>query len=214
MDIEVCPIQLPGRENRFTEPPFSSLSLLVEALCEGLLAYLDMPYAFFGHSMGALISFELARTLRRSKRVSGPLQLFVSGHRAPHLPDLRPPVHQLPESQMIEALRHFNGTPKDVLKHTELLQVLLPRLRADFGLCETYHYALQPPLSCPITAFGGLQDQYVSPASILAWREHTSSTFNAHFFTGDHFFFYGEYTRLLTIISQQLALISQRDVLV
>lgn len=203
-DLDVCPIQLPGREGRFAERPFSSLDPLIAALHEELLPYLDMPYAFFGHSMGALISFELARALRSSGQVPGPVHLLVSGHRAPQLPDLRPPAHQLPEPQLLEALRDLEGTPEEVLQHEELLQLLLPVLRADFAICETYTYVPQPPLACPISVFGGLRDPNVPYESILAWKQHTTKTCQVHFFAGGHFFWQDDPTNLYATLWRDL----------
>ncbi len=196
--IEICPVQLPGRENRFAEAPFFSLEVLVATLSHIMLPYLERPYVFFGHSMGALISFELACALRRKGHTPGPERLYISGHRAPHLPQPQPLLHRLADPQLIEALRSLHGTPEEILNNTELLRLLLPLLRADLAMCETYHYQPEPPLSSPISAFGGLQDQSVPRESLLAWREHTSSSFQVRFFPGDHFFFHTEQEALLT----------------
>lgn len=209
-EIEVWPVRLPGRDARFSEQAFTNIEKLVPPLAEALLPYLDMPYAFFGHSMGALISFELARTLHQREDVLQPLQLAVSAHRAPHLPDPRPPIHQLPADQFLAELRRFNGTPEEVLQHSELMELLYPLLRADFELCETYVYTAQPLLAIPIIAFGGLQDQSVSREAIMAWCEQTSSTFQASFFPGGHFFMKYEQAALSTFLAHRLlALISQ-----
>lgn len=202
--IEVWPIQLPGRENRFSEKAFSSIEELVQALEEVLLPHLDMPYAFFGHSMGALISFELTRALRKREKVAGPIRLAVSGHRAPQLPYPRPPIHQASDKEFVQGLCQLNGTPKEVLENQELLQVLLPLLRADFELCETYAYRDEEPLDCPISAFGGLQDPDVPRESLLTWRTQTRSSFQARFFHGDHFFLHHEHETLMEILSQEL----------
>lgn len=204
VEIEVCPVQLPGRESRFMEKPFSHIEQLIIELHAALLPYLDMPYAFFGHSMGALVSFELARSLRRENHVTGPLHLIASAHRAPHIPNTSPLIYQLPETQFLEELRRVNGTPEEVLQNRELLQLLLPLLRADFELCETYTYKQEQPLNCSISAFGGLQDQEITYESMQAWNIHTSKSFIIRFFAGDHFFLNGNQTDLLTAISQDL----------
>jgi medium-chain acyl-[acyl-carrier-protein] hydrolase len=203
-DIEMWPVQLPGRENRFGEKAFSRLDELVSALVQALLPYLDSPYAFWGHSMGALISFELTCALRRKGLTPGPIRLAVSGHRAPHLPDPRPPIHGTSNEEFLDGLRRLNGTPEEVLQHKDLLPVLLPMLRADFELCETYEYRAEMPLDCPISAFGGLKDPDVTRESILAWGEQTRSTFQARFFRGDHFFLHDEREALMSILSQEL----------
>lgn len=183
-EIEVCPVRLPGRESRLLEQPISHLPSLISVLASGLFPYLDKPYAFFGHSMGALIAFELASYLRHCASRNEPLHLFVSGHRAPQLPDPNEPVYHLPEAELIERLRHLQGTPEEFLNNQELLRLFMPMLRADFTLCETYVYQQTPAFPYPITALGGLQDPVVSRESILSWEAQTSSTFNACFFDG------------------------------
>jgi medium-chain acyl-[acyl-carrier-protein] hydrolase len=203
-DIEVCAIQLPGREDRFRETPFVRFPALIDALAEVLYPYMDFPFAFFGHSLGALISFELTRRLRRQKAPC-PLHLFVSGCRAPQIPNPDPPIHQLPDVEFIEELGRFNGTPKAVLDNPELMEVFLPLLRSDIGLYETYAYHNEAPLDYPITAFGGLEDEEVSRDELAAWNSQTRSRFNMQIFPGDHFFLNGkESNGVLEIISSDI----------
>lgn len=202
-DIEICPIQLPGRENRLGEPPFTRLPPLVDALAQTLQPYLDKPFALFGHSMGALISFELARQLRK-KNSPGPVHLFVSGRRAPQIPSRNLPMYQLPEAEFAEELRRFNGTPEAVLRNAELMQLLLPSLRADFSTVETYVYTTELPLECPISAFGGLQDKQVTRDDLAAWHCQTSGTFTLRILPGDHFFLHSAWMPLLQAISHDL----------
>jgi medium-chain acyl-[acyl-carrier-protein] hydrolase len=185
--IDVCPVELPGRGNRLLEPPFTRIGPLVRAAAQALLPHLDRPFAFFGHSMGALVSFELARHLRRMHGLI-PVRVFVSGHAAPHLPDREPPLHTLPEPEFVEKLRALDGTPVEVLEHAELRELILPILRADFAVCETYTYEPGDPLDCPISAFGGLQDPHVTRDDLDAWREHTRVSFSSQMFAGNHFF--------------------------
>ncbi len=202
--IEIWPVQLPGRERRLSERPFERLDPLVEALMEALLPYLTPPYAFFGHSMGALLSFELTRALRNAGVSTDPLRLCVSAHRAPQLPPTYPPVHDLPEPLLVRELRRLKGTPEEVLQHPELLQLLLPLLRADFAVCETYTYTHQAPLACPITAFGGLRDEHVPREALEAWRDQTHSSFGIHCFDGGHFFLKEQQEPLLRILARDL----------
>jgi medium-chain acyl-[acyl-carrier-protein] hydrolase len=206
--IEVCPVQLPGREDRLGERAFSNMAALLDALVPVLLPYLDMPYAFFGHSMGALISFEVTRYLYRIGQRNKPLHLFVSGHRAPQLPDTDPPTYELPEPEFIEKLRHLKGTPEAVLQNTELLHLLLPLLRADFALCETYSYTHEKPLECGLSAFGGLQDSDVSREALEAWRKQTSGQFKMRFFEGGHFFLHQENARFSLLKALSFDLLS------
>lgn len=201
--FEVCPIQLPGREGRLGELPFTRLSSIVPPLVQALQPYLNLPFAFFGHSLGATLSFEVARQLCRRNDPS-PIHLFVSGSSAPQIPLRNPPIHQLPETEFKAELRRFNGTPEAVLENEELMQLLLPLLRADFAAHETYVYTADAPLSCPISAFGGLQDTEVSHDDLAAWQEQTRSIFTLRMFPGDHFFLHSARKLLLQSMSQDL----------
>jgi medium-chain acyl-[acyl-carrier-protein] hydrolase len=202
--VEVCSVQLPGREMRLREMAFTRMMPLVQAIAEAMLPYFDKPFAFFGHSMGATISFELARHLRREYSLQ-PEQLFVSGRSAPQIPNTDPPTYHLPEERFIEELRRLSGTPKEVLEHKELLGVLLPLLRADFELIQTYQYTVEPPLDCPISAFGGLQDEEVGRNILESWKEQTTVSFALHMFPGNHFFLHSSQSLLLRILGQETA---------
>jgi medium-chain acyl-[acyl-carrier-protein] hydrolase len=203
-EIEVAPVELPGHGNRFTEPLFTRLEPLIEALAQALLPYLTtLPFAFFGHSMGGLISFELARQLRR-QHAPEPRHLLISAHRAAHLPDPDAPIYDLPDHQFLEKLRELKGTPEAVLEHTELMQVLIPILRADFAICETYIYRPEKPLTCPITAFGGLEDLQVSHDELQGWRDQTLEKFELHMLPGDHFFVNSRQAELLQLLPRYL----------
>jgi medium-chain acyl-[acyl-carrier-protein] hydrolase len=185
------------------EKPDTSAQSLVEAAAEAITPYLDLPFAFFGHSMGALISFELARHLRRL-HLPAPKHLFLSGRSAPH-PEIRDPVtYNLPVNEFAEELRRLNGTPREALENHELMELMIPLLRADFEICQTYSYTQEPPLDCPITAFGGLDDSDSTEQMIAAWREQTTSSFTLCMMPGDHFFMHSAQERILDVISQQL----------
>jgi medium-chain acyl-[acyl-carrier-protein] hydrolase len=203
-EVEVLAIQLPGREIRLHEPALTQLEPLLTILAEVLMPYLTTPFVFFGHSLGALISFELSRRLcQLGQRL--PLHLFASGRAAPQIPDPTPPMCYLPEPEFIAELRRLNGTPEEVLRHDELRTLMLPLLRADFMINETYRYTLGPPLDCPISAFGGLSDHIVCEADLAAWQAQTSSTFTLRMFPGDHFFLRVVQADLLRAIQQDLA---------
>ena len=201
--VEVCPIELPGRGIRFMETPLTQLDLLVRSLAEAILPYLDKPFVFFGHSMGALLSFELARWLFKAYNITT-LHLFISACHAPQIPSAKPPIHSLPEAEFIEEMRRLNGTPKAVLEDREMMQILLPILRADFAVVETYAYTTDLPLKCPITAFGGLSDRVVSCDRLEAWREQTCASFTLHMLPGDHFFWQSSEQIFLRIFSRKL----------
>jgi medium-chain acyl-[acyl-carrier-protein] hydrolase len=186
-DFEVCAVQLPGRGNRIKEQPFYAIEPLVQAVASAITPYLDRPFAFFGHSMGAIISFELSRLLGERDRIA-PAHLFISGRRAPQLQRDEEITHNLPESHFISHVRNLNGTPDEVLEHPELMELMLPLLRADFSIVETYRYRPGPPLNIPLTAFGGVRDPEVPPPDVEAWRAQTCAAFNLRIMPGGHFF--------------------------
>lgn len=202
-EIDLCPILLPGRESRFKERPYTDLQTLIKALAPAIQPYLHLPFTFFGHSLGAIVSFELARHLRRYYKTS-PVSLFVSGCCAPQLGTSRLPLHQLSDTELLKALQESQDPIDKILQHDELLHLLLPAIRADFTIYETYIYLEEKPLDCPITAFGGLQDSIVSQEALLAWQKQTSSTFIWHMFPGDHFFLSSNRAFLLHTLSQEL----------
>jgi len=202
-EVELFAAQLPGREGRFKESPYNRLVDLVRDLAAAIAPHTDVPYAFFGHSMGALVAFSLARELRRMA-APGPQLLMVSGRRAPQLPDSDPPIHALPEEEFLQEIRELNGTPEAVLQNQELLQLLLPILRADFAVCETYQYVPDAPLSCPIIAFGGTEDPDAPEEDIAAWSHQTTGTYRQRMFPGDHFYLLDQGAPLLQEISRQL----------
>ena len=160
--VEVTPVQLPGRESRWAEAPFESIPLLAETLCEALGPLWGEPYALFGHSMGGLVAFELAREIRR-KRLPPPRHLFLSGVRAPHIPDREPALHHLPDALLWNAVMRDYGAARDpALLNPELAPVLLPILRADFRLCESYAPEQEAPFGFPLTVYGGRLDRRVT----------------------------------------------------
>ncbi|BAZ21951.1 thioesterase [Kalymmatonema gypsitolerans NIES-4073] len=202
-DVEVCPIQLPGRESRLKEAPFTQILLLAQTLVSVLRPHLNIPFAFFGHSMGSLLSFEVTRQLRR-QNAPIPVHLFVASRRAPQVLASTPPMHLLPEPAFIEKVRLVNGTSEAILQNPKWMQLFLPILRADLELCETYTYTPEAPLNCPISAFGGYQDGVVSQDEIAAWSVQTCSSFTLRMFSGNHFFLHSARVPLLQAISQDL----------
>jgi medium-chain acyl-[acyl-carrier-protein] hydrolase len=201
--IEVCPVELPGRGVRVGEPCVGRLVPLAKALAQGVAPHLDGgPFAIFGHSMGALLAFELARELRRHGLLAA--QLLVAGRSAPHIPEPRLDTHQLPDREFLDHLRRLNGTPPGVLEHEELMQILLPMLRADFAVSETYVFEEEPPLSCPIGVLGGHDDPDTSPAELEAWRRHTSGPCRVRMFAGDHFFLHALQDQVVEALREEL----------
>lgn len=201
--VEIYPVQLPGRENRYFEPAFTRLLPLARELALQLLPYLNKPFALFGHSMGALIGFEVVRQLRRQNNLL-PVCLFVSGSRAPQMPARLPLLHLLPDSVLVEELRRLGGTPEPVLQNAELMRLMLPLLRSDLAVYETYEFLYEEPLGCPIYAFGGSQDPVVGRYELAAWRDQTHSRFGLRMLPGDHFFSRSALTCLLHALRQDL----------
>lgn len=205
--FEVVPIHLPGREARMAERPFDRIGPLVVALADSLGPQLEVgcPFALFGHSMGALIVFELARELRR-RDAPLPVHLFASGARAPQMPDRHPPTYDLGDREFLQALQRWDGLPQPLLDHDELMRLLLPTMRADLRLVEMYQYREESPLTCPITAYAGRDDPMIVREEVMGWAHQTAGPFAAQFFAGGHFFLAEQRSLLLDSIGKRLAL--------
>lgn len=184
--IAVCPARLPGREARFVDPAFTRIEPLVDALADALAPWTDRAYALFGHSMGAIVAFELARRMR-DRGLPAPRRLFAAGRQAPHIPEPEPMCHELPDAALATELRSRYGSTT-AFEHPELVELMLPTLRADCAICETYRHVDGEPLNCPIHVFGGTDDATVSADDLDAWRAHTSGPFTSERIDGDHFF--------------------------
>lgn len=204
-EIELWAVQLPGRETRIRERPFSNARDLAREMIPAILPNLDHPFAFFGHSMGALIAFELAWQLTH---VHGrvPNCLLVSGRRSPTLPEPDPLLHTLASDQtFLQAIRaRYNNLPDILFADREIRDLYLPLLRADFTLAETYQPAHHTPLPCPIFAFGGEEDTRASGDALKAWRDLTSGEFAVHMFPGGHFYFKDHLAPLLDAVARRL----------
>lgn len=185
-EVEVVAVELPGRGRHSDSPPIDRMNSLVERLLPAIQPLLDKPFALFGHSMGALIAFELARALNVTGRRT-PLHLFASAMRPPHVKG-QYWIHKLPDSQLVEALRALNGTPEEVFGDTSSMEFFLPLLRADLRLVETYQYAPGPRLDHPITVFGGVGDFTTPVEQLHEWQRHTRSGCTLRLLHGNHFF--------------------------
>lgn len=201
--IELCAVQLPGRGSRFRESPCTSFRTLIHTLGDVLCARQrqhPLPFAFFGHSLGALVAFELARYCR-DQGWDMPEHLIVSGCRAPPLREKSRRLHELPDAQLIEKLRDYNGTPSEILDNQEFMRLLLPVVRADFALGADYHYETAAPLAIPVTTFAGQQDHHASPHDMQEWQRHACAAYQSHIFRGDHFFINEEKRSVLDRLS-------------
>jgi len=203
-ELDICSIQLPGRENRYRESSLARIDDVLSGLLPHIEGSLELPFAFFGHSLGALIGFELIRLLR--KRGSGlPLHFFVSARRAPNLAEPNPPISHLPDAEFLENVQQrFGGIPEAILKSPDMLQIMTPVLRSDFEMIEKYQYRNEDPLDCPITALGGLGDSSLSQWELEAWKNQTSGRFQVNMFPGDHFYLQNSRAELLQVIWNEL----------
>jgi medium-chain acyl-[acyl-carrier-protein] hydrolase len=199
--LDIMAVQLPGHANRIVERPVGSLTEIVD----GIMAELsDVPgeYALFGHSMGALVVFELARRIRDTGG-PGPKALFVSGYPAPDAP-LAPPVYHLPRDELIEWLLEIGGIDQSLAREHELLDVLLPALRADLAVVDTYRHRPAPPLPWPIRVLLGADDPSCTLADACGWRAHSTGGFGVTVFPGDHFYLHGQAEWIVELIEQDL----------
>ncbi len=202
-EIEVVAIRLPGREMRYGETPRTSTEQLVPELVRGVAPLLDRPHAWFGHSMGALIAFESCRWIRRAG-LPEPARLLVSGRSAPQLPLRGRPVHDAPTPELVRWLRVTGGTPPELLDDPALFEALLPMLRADMTVAETYRYRPEPPLSCPMSIYGGSDDEYATPEELRPWERQTTGECRLRLFQGGHFFIHDMKEQILPVLGEDL----------
>ena len=201
--LAVVPAQLPGREHRLKESAEPNLQRLIDKLAPAIEPFTHERYTLFGHSMGALVAFELARALRR-RGAPAPALVVISGRGAPGVPMAKRQIHMLPDRQFMDEIRGLSGTPDAVLEHPEFTSLFLPALRADFALVETYRAAAEPPLASPISVFGGVDDS-ITPEALDAWRLHTTARFQLRMLPGGHFVIAGACTAILQAVASDLA---------
>jgi surfactin synthase thioesterase subunit/glycosyltransferase involved in cell wall biosynthesis len=198
------PVRLPGRESRLAEAPFERMGPLVAALAGQMEGYLDEPFAFFGHSMGAVVAFELARELRRRSRPL-PRMLISSGARAPQFRRHHVPPPAPSREAFVEELRRLDGIPAEVLGDPAMMRALLPALEADAALYRNYVYQEAPPLAVPVRAYGGADDRNVGPEHLDGWREQTTGSFAVRIFPGGHFYLTAAHEQFLEALERDLA---------
>jgi medium-chain acyl-[acyl-carrier-protein] hydrolase len=202
-EVDLCPVELPGRAARLEEPPLTSMSALMETLHLALRPLMVVPFGFFGHSVGAWIAFEAARQLRSPDGRSA-VHLFVSGRASPNCDSADPPSARLhSERDYRTILERFDGTPKAVMRCPELMAALLPALKADLALAEGYSVDPGDRIACPISVFGGADDVSHSN-SLQSWRDVAGGAFRICMFPGGHFYFSPSAEALANEIIQDL----------
>jgi surfactin synthase thioesterase subunit len=199
----ICPVRLPGRESRLAEAPFERMGPLVEALSSAIEPYIAKPFAFFGHSMGAAVAFELARLLRRRQQPP-PVMLIASGARAPQYRRHHVPGPPPGDEEFLAELRGLQGMPGEVLDDPAMMRAILPALRADTEVYRNYVYIEDAPLACPIRAYGGAEDPNVLREHLEAWARQTSNSFALRIFSGGHFYLNACREALLAALAQDL----------
>jgi medium-chain acyl-[acyl-carrier-protein] hydrolase len=208
--IQVLPLHLPGRGNRLAETPWRRIDQLADAITEDLLpVFKEKPFVFFGYSMGASLGFEVARRLSRRHEIE-PLALLIAARRAPQIPNANPPTHHLPDGEFVQELKRLKGTPAAVIESAELMELMMPVLRADFEAIETYEYSPSTPLKCPFFVMGGTEDTDIPQEFLEAWRMHTLSTCPVIMFPGDHFFLQSQKEAFLKFIAGSLTELMSR----
>jgi medium-chain acyl-[acyl-carrier-protein] hydrolase len=199
--IEICAIQYPGHGNRIGDRLRYHVDDLIESILPDVTTRLDIPYAFFGHSLGALVGYEISKKLPTQGSL---VHVFVSAHRAPQIPDPNPTLHNLDDLTFLDRIVKLGGMEKELIQSKELVEIILPILKADFTICENYQFQDKYILDCPVSVFGGLEDLYISRNDLLAWKELTSRAFSLRMFPGDHFFIRKSQYYILQVIAREL----------
>lgn len=200
--IEICAIQLPGRGSRFGEAMYESVHHLAYDIAIEISKDTFSPFSLFGHSLGALVAFEVTRALARLGKVQ-PELLFVAGCDAPKNRRSTKSLHLLSDSELILKLRDYNGTPPEVLENQELMKLVLPTIRSDFSLADSYKYLAEEPSNIPIIVMSGKKDEHVEPNLIESWGEETSKSCRLYWFEHGHFFVQSEADLVIQRIRQE-----------
>ena len=185
--IDICPIQLPGRGALILERPLCTIAEIIGFIMDQITFDENIPFFFMGHSMGSLIAYELCHHLRENGLFM-PKGLIASAFNAPRHKKEAPLLHRSSDSELIESLMKYNGTPVEILDNMELMEFILPTIRADFAAVETYEYTFRQKLDIPILVLAGAQDPYTSDQKLRGWHDETNGKVSVRYFDGDHFF--------------------------
>jgi medium-chain acyl-[acyl-carrier-protein] hydrolase len=201
--IELCGIELPGRGKRWHQPPIRDFQRLIDLLILDLIPHLDMPLVLAGHSMGSLLCFEIARHLRR-EGLRQPKQLFLSAYRAPQLSSEQIEISKLSDKEFLERLHALEGAPEEFRGNAKVMEWVMPMLRADAAVLDSYRYRHEAPLDCPITIFGGALDPEVGIHQLEPWRHQTTQKFSLRIFEGGHYFMRSHEREFLDELAEML----------
>ena len=203
--IEVIALQLPGREERVLETPCVSMPSLVEDCLEQMRFYLDLPFAFFGHCLGAFLAYELALKIEDELNRT-PMNFFVSSCPAPHIHYVKNPVHALSGEIFLEKINAISVDDRNRNLNANISTVLLPTLKSDFALYENYVHVNPLLLPCPIYVFSGLNDAYVTTETVMAWEKLTTQNFKSQSFLGDHLYIHHALLDVMAVVKKELLL--------
>jgi medium-chain acyl-[acyl-carrier-protein] hydrolase len=200
-DVEVVSLHPPGRAHRLREPPFTRVEAMVEEAIESFGDLFDRPFAVFGHSLGAIVGAEFVRVMSESGWETA--HLFVSSR--PPIPHRTCQLHKLADPEFIQAIsERYQGIPREILAEEDLLQLVLPGLRADIEALETFNYTERAKIRCPTSVYGGEADPTVSLADLEAWHAEVLAPCDVRVFAGDHFYLNTQAKALLAQISAKL----------
>ncbi len=208
-DLSIAAVRLPGREARLAEPAFDHMDPFVAAFLPTLRRLAQRPYALVGHSMGALMSYALVKAIQSDGTIPLPDAVVLSAHRPPHLDLGRKAIYQDSDADFLDAVTRMGGLPEEVLAHRELLDLVLPTMRADFQLCETYPRGEQipphPAVQVPVTVIGAQDDHTATPESLRRWADLCPHLRDVHIFPGDHFYLRPHQTAVVEIVRTTVA---------
>ncbi|MBN2534294.1 MAG: thioesterase [Spirochaetales bacterium] len=203
--IELCAVQLPGREERYEEPAFTCYKDAVSHLMPELLPFLDRPFFFFCHSMGTIIGFHLVLEIIEKYGLH-PVHIFFSSSAAPHNKPLFKKISHLADDQFIQEIKNFGGIPSQILNNPDFIKILLPILRKDFQLIESFEYSEGMKLHCPLTIFGGKDDRAVPVNKLEGWDRVTLEKANIQLFPGNHFYFIDQQEEVIEAILSNISI--------
>lgn len=200
--VEVNAVELPGRSGRFRDQKFTSVPEAIASLVPDIRPYTNKPFALFGHSLGACLAYEMARALEKEGRTAA--LVTVSGMMSPENPSDEPQIYHLPDAEFKQKVREYNGTPQEVMAHEELMDLILPILKADFTMADTYTYKEGPKITSSLAALTGTKDPHTNEEGVRGWANYTTGAFTYQLFPGDHFFVNDQETEVLALLSRLL----------